>query len=104
MNRRTSTAPASAPLYGAFLLVVSLVSLLLVALPSAARAQTFKVQKWNIGGEGGTDYVNAEPGTGRVFVSRSSFATARDIFMSARSSIVNRRPAAPRFSTPVICA
>jgi hypothetical protein len=30
-------------------------------------AQTFKVDKWDIGGTGGTDYLVAEPGTGRVF-------------------------------------
>jgi DNA-binding beta-propeller fold protein YncE len=35
-----------------------------------SQAQTFTVQKYNIGGEGGTDYLTAEPGTGRVFVSR----------------------------------
>jgi DNA-binding beta-propeller fold protein YncE len=35
-------------------------------------AQTFTVQKYSIGGEGGTDYLTAEPGTGRVFVSRGS--------------------------------
>jgi DNA-binding beta-propeller fold protein YncE len=43
-----------------------------LALPSGALAQTFTAQKWNIGGEGGTDYISAEPGTGRVFVSRST--------------------------------
>lgn len=41
-------------------------------------AQTFKVQKFSIGGEGGTDYLNAEPGTGRVFVSRSSHVMVLD--------------------------
>jgi len=47
-------------------------SLLLLAAGIAAsvQAQTFKVQKFSIGGEGGTDYLTAEPGTGRVFVSR----------------------------------
>src|SRR5437588_3302378 len=35
-------------------------------------AQTFKVEKFDIKGDGGTDYVTAEPGTGRVFVSRST--------------------------------
>ena len=34
------------------------------------QAQTFTVHKYSIGGEGGTDYLAAEPGTGRVFVSR----------------------------------
>jgi DNA-binding beta-propeller fold protein YncE len=35
-------------------------------------AQTFKVEKFDIKGEGGTDYVAVEPSTGRVFVSRST--------------------------------
>lgn len=37
-----------------------------------AHAQTFKVSKFDIKGEGGTDYVAVEAGTGRVFVSRST--------------------------------
>jgi DNA-binding beta-propeller fold protein YncE len=36
------------------------------------RAETFKVEKYDIKGEGGTDYIAAEAGTGRVFVSRST--------------------------------
>ena len=51
---------------GAFLVLAAL------AAPSAARAQNYKVEKWNIGGDGGTDYVTAEAGTGRVFVSRGT--------------------------------
>jgi hypothetical protein len=43
-----------------------------------AHAQTFKVAKFNIGGEGGTDYVTAEPGTGRVFVSRGTHVMVVD--------------------------
>jgi len=48
------------------------VSLLLIGMAFGAglRAQTFTVKKYSIGGEGGTDYLTAEPGTGRVFVSR----------------------------------
>jgi len=36
------------------------------------------MQKWNIGGEGGTDYLVAEPGTGRVFVSRNTHVMVVD--------------------------
>jgi DNA-binding beta-propeller fold protein YncE len=36
-----------------------------------AHAQAFKVEKFDIKGEGGTDYVAVESATGRVFVSRS---------------------------------
>jgi hypothetical protein len=42
------------------------------AMPVNGHAQTFKVEKWDIKGDGGTDYIAAEAGTGRVFVSRSS--------------------------------
>jgi len=37
-----------------------------------AQAQTFKVEKFDIKGDGGTDYVTVEPATGRVFVSRGT--------------------------------
>ena len=37
---------------------------------SVLQAQTFTVHRFSVGGEGGTDYLTAEPGTGRVFVSR----------------------------------
>src|SRR3954465_10716692 len=37
-----------------------------------AQAPTFKVEKFDIKGDGGTDYVTVEPATGRVFVSRGT--------------------------------
>src|SRR6202521_5641576 len=43
-----------------------------VAAPNIGHAQTFKVEKFDIKGDGGTDYVAAEAGTGRVFVSRAT--------------------------------
>jgi DNA-binding beta-propeller fold protein YncE len=43
-----------------------------------APAQTFKVAKYSIGGDGGTDYLTAEPGTGRVFVSRGTHVMVID--------------------------
>ena len=39
---------------------------------SIVHAQNFKVQKYDIKGDGGTDYVAAEAATGRVFVSRAT--------------------------------
>jgi DNA-binding beta-propeller fold protein YncE len=56
------------------------VVLLAVSLtaPHVASAQTFKVERYSIGGEGGTDYVTAEPGTGRVFVSRGTHVMVID--------------------------
>jgi DNA-binding beta-propeller fold protein YncE len=46
--------------------------------PPAAEAQAFFVTKLSIGGDGGTDYLTAEPGTGRVFVSRGSHVMVID--------------------------
>jgi DNA-binding beta-propeller fold protein YncE len=40
--------------------------------PAVGHAQTFKVEKFDIKGDGGTDYVAAEAATGRVFVSRGN--------------------------------
>src|SRR5216117_3071984 len=41
-------------------------------------AQTFKAAKFSIGGDGDTDYLTAEPGTGRVFVSRGTHVMVVD--------------------------
>jgi streptogramin lyase len=49
-----------------------------LALATASHAQAFKVAKYSIGGEGGTDYLTAEPGTGRVFVSRATHVMVID--------------------------
>jgi DNA-binding beta-propeller fold protein YncE len=59
MNRRLLTAKA-------LFLVCSL------GAPLIGNAQTFKVEKFDIKGEGGTDYVAVEGATGRVFVSRAT--------------------------------
>ena len=40
--------------------------------PDPTQAQTFKVEKFDIKGDGPTDYVTVEPATGRVFVSRGT--------------------------------
>ena len=44
----------------------------LLASSLLAGAQTFKVEKFDIKADGGTDYVAVEPATGRVFVSRGN--------------------------------
>ena len=49
-----------------------------LALSRPGPAQTFKVARFNIGGDGGTDYLTAEPGTGRVFVSRGTHVMVID--------------------------
>lgn len=59
-------------------LIASTLVAAVLAVPGVAHAQTFKVEKFNIGGEGNTDYLVAEAGTGRVFVSRSSHVMVID--------------------------
>src|SRR5690348_203546 len=46
----------------------------ILAAPGDVQAQTpnFSVEKFDIKGDGGTDYVAVEAATGRVFVSRST--------------------------------
>src|SRR5262245_35911664 len=43
-----------------------------LALPILGHAQSFKVDKTNIKGDGGTHYITVEPATGHVFVSRQT--------------------------------
>ena len=77
-------------------LKLSLALLLLAALaaPGApAAAQQFKVAKYSIGGDGGTDYLTAEPGTGRVFVSRSTHVMVID---GASGKVLGDIPDTPR--------
>ncbi len=45
---------------------------IILAAPRIGPAQTFKVEKFDIKGDGGTDYVAVEAATGRVFVSRGT--------------------------------
>jgi len=72
----------------------------LVALPLAAQTTvtqttqtTFTVKKWDIGGDGGTDYLTAEPGTGRVFVSRGTHVMVVD---GATGKVLGDIPDTPR--------
>ena len=46
--------------------------------PGVVQAQTFTATKYAIGGDGGTDYLAAEPGTGRVFISRGTHVMVVD--------------------------
>ncbi|MFI5229644.1 MAG: YncE family protein [Gemmatimonadales bacterium] len=52
--------------------VTSLIALGVLAIPGLMGAQMFKVEKFTIGGEGGTDYLSADARTGRVYVSRGT--------------------------------
>src|SRR5207248_562191 len=51
---------------------LSLLSVFACAATAAAQAPAFKVEKFDIKGDGGTDYVTADAATGRVFVSRAT--------------------------------
>ena len=62
----------------AFCLSIASVIFIAAGISGGLRAQTFTVKKYSIGGDGGTDYLTAEPGTGRVFVSRSSHVMVID--------------------------
>lgn len=44
----------------------------ILAAPGVGYTQTFQVQKYDIKGDGGTDYVAVESATGHVFVSRGT--------------------------------
>src|SRR6185437_3825361 len=50
----------------------AVICLAILAAPGFSAAQTFTVQKFDIKGDGGTDYVSVESATGRVFVSRGT--------------------------------
>jgi hypothetical protein len=65
----------------------------LIAAPLVLSAQTFKIQKTNIGGEGGTDYLTADPSTGRVYVSRATHVMIVD---GATGKVLGDIPETPR--------
>jgi DNA-binding beta-propeller fold protein YncE len=54
------------------LTVLAFLSATSLAAPGVGHAQTFKVEKFDIKGDGGTDYVAVEAATGHVFVSRAT--------------------------------
>jgi DNA-binding beta-propeller fold protein YncE len=55
-----------------------LVAAFFVASPGVGHAQSFKVDKYSIGGDGGSDDLTAEPGTGRVFIPRGTHVMVVD--------------------------
>jgi DNA-binding beta-propeller fold protein YncE len=65
----------------------------LLALPAGASAQTYKVDKYDIGGPGGTDYLSADPATGRVYISRATHVMVVD---GATGKVVGDIPETPR--------
>src|SRR6266481_1221839 len=73
--------------------VLALLIAAVLVWPAAGSAQAFKVAKYSIGGDGGTDYLTAESGTGRVFVSRSSHVMVID---GASGKVIGDIPDTPR--------
>src|SRR3954464_14606007 len=61
-----------------FLRCAGAVAAVCVVTAVAGHAQSFKVEKFDIKGDGGTDYVTVEAATGRVFVSRSTHVMVVD--------------------------
>src|SRR5436305_3241885 len=65
----------------------------LIASPAMLAAQSFKTERFNIGGEGGTDYLTADPATGRVYISRGTHIMVVD---QATGKVVGDIPDTPR--------
>jgi DNA-binding beta-propeller fold protein YncE len=73
-------------------MLAALLAAALVA-PAVGMAQSFKVDKFDIKGDGGTDYVSVEAATGRVFVSR---ATHMMVVEGATGKVLGDIPDTPR--------
>ena len=70
-----------------------IVAAMAFALPCTISAQNYKTEKFNIGGEGGTDYLTADPATGRVFISRGTHVMVVD---GATGKVLGDIPNTPR--------
>jgi len=68
-------------------------AVVVASMSGPARAEKFTVQRFSIGGDGGTDYLTAEPGTGRVFVSRGTHVMIID---GATGKVIGDIPDTPR--------
>jgi DNA-binding beta-propeller fold protein YncE len=75
------------------LFTVAMAMIIVVGISADLQAQAFKVQKFSIGGDGGTDYLTAEPGTGRVFVSRGTHVMVLD---GNKGTVIGDIPETPR--------
>ena len=71
----------------------ALILAIALASPAVGQAQAFKAAKYSIGGDGGTDYLTAEPGTGRVFVSRATHVMVID---GVTGQVIGDIPNTPR--------
>jgi DNA-binding beta-propeller fold protein YncE len=75
------------------LVAFAVLSMASLAAPWPGQAQTFKTEKFDIKGEGGTDYVAAEAATGRVFVSRGDHVM---VVEGATGKVLGDIPNTPR--------
>src|SRR6266850_1017285 len=75
------------------LFVLALLLASALAWPRLIPAQTFKAAKFSIGGDGGTDYLTAEPGSSRVFVSRGTHVMVLD---GTTGKVIGDIPDTPR--------
>ena len=60
------------------LLLATLSSVLALSATGAQPSLNFKVTKFAVGDDGGSDLLTAEPGTGRVFVTRGTHVMVLD--------------------------
>lgn len=75
-----------------FVTALVIVAIVTVAAPGVGWSQGFKVEKFDIKGDGGTDYVTVEAATGRVFVSRATHMMVVD---GARGRVLGDIPNTP---------
>jgi len=75
------------------LTALALLSIAGLAAPRVGQAQSFKVEKFDIKGEGGTDYLTVETSTGRVFVSRADHVM---VVEGATGKVLGDIPNTPR--------
>src|SRR5262252_7691932 len=76
-----------------FLIALSVLSAAGIVTPAAEQTPTFKVEKFDIKGAGGTDYVSVDAATGRVFVSRQTHVM---VVEGASGKVLGDIPDTPR--------
>lgn len=72
--------------------ILVLQAAVVLGLPGAAQGQTFEVSRFSTGGEGSHDYIVAEPGSNRVFVSRETHMMVVDAATGAIIADISNTP------------
>src|SRR6058998_3001789 len=80
---------------------LTLISVAGLACPAVSSAQNFKAEKFDIKGDGGTDYISVEAATGRVFVSRATHVMVVD---GATGKVIGDIPDTPRMHGVALAA